>query len=71
MSIGRPSFIWKRLPTYRNWRFFDRRNVTFKKNIARRKAATRSLVDVIAIALAAFTAQECLNFFATAGYDHA
>jgi hypothetical protein len=27
------------------------------------------LVNAIAIALAAFTAQECLNFFAAAGYD--
>jgi hypothetical protein len=42
-----------------------------KKHRTPAKAATRSLVDVIAIALAAFTAQECLNFFATAGYDHA
>ena len=37
-----------------------------------RKAAARSidaLVNAIAVALAAFTAQECLNFFAAAGYD--
>jgi len=27
------------------------------------------LVDAIAVTLAAFTAQECLNFFAAAGYD--
>jgi hypothetical protein len=27
------------------------------------------LVDAIARALAAFTDQECLNFFAAAGYD--
>jgi transposase len=39
---------------------------------ALRKAAARSidtLVNAIAVALAAFTAQECLNFFAAAGYD--
>ena len=37
-----------------------------------RKAAARSieaLVHAIAVALTAFTAQECLNFFAAAGYD--
>jgi hypothetical protein len=36
------------------------------------KAAARSievLVEAIARALAAFTVQECLNFFAAAGYD--
>jgi hypothetical protein len=27
------------------------------------------LVNAVAAALAAFTAQECLNFFAAAGYD--
>jgi hypothetical protein len=27
------------------------------------------LVNAVAVALAAFTAQECLNFFAAAGYD--
>jgi hypothetical protein len=27
------------------------------------------LLDAIAVALAAFTAQECMNFFAAAGYD--
>jgi len=27
------------------------------------------LVDAIAVALSAFNAQECLNFFAAAGYD--
>ena len=43
-----------------------------KLKAALRKAAARSieaLVDAIAVALAAFTAQECLNFFAAAGYD--
>ena len=30
-----------------------------------------ALVHAIAAALAAFTAQECLNFFAAAGYDSA
>lgn len=37
-----------------------------------RKAAARSieaLDNAIALALAAFTAQECLNFLAAAGYD--
>jgi transposase len=37
-----------------------------------RKAAARSieaLDNAIALALATFTAQECLNFFAEAGYD--
>jgi hypothetical protein len=29
------------------------------------------LVHAIAVALAAVTAQECLNFFAAAGYDRA
>jgi hypothetical protein len=29
------------------------------------------LVHAIAVALAAFTTQECLNFFAAAGYDRA
>ena len=44
-----------------------------KLKAALRKAAARSmeaLVDAIAVALATFTAQECLNFFAAAGYDH-
>jgi hypothetical protein len=27
------------------------------------------LLDAIAVALAAFTTQECLNFFTAAGYD--
>ena len=39
-----------------------------------RKAAARSieaLVNAIAAALPTFTAQECLNFFAAAGYDRA
>jgi transposase len=43
-----------------------------KLKAALRKAAARSieaLIDAIAVALAAFTAQECLNFFAAAGYD--
>jgi transposase len=43
-----------------------------KLKAALRKAAARSieaLVDAIAVALTAFTAQECLNFFAAAGYD--
>jgi len=43
-----------------------------KLKAALRKAAARSietLVDAIAAALAAFTAQQCLNFFAAAGYD--
>jgi transposase len=43
-----------------------------KLKAALRKAAARSieaLDDAIAHALAAFTAQECLNFFAAAGYD--
>ena len=37
-----------------------------------RKAAARSiesLVHAIAAAIATFTAQECLNYFAAAGYD--
>ena len=43
-----------------------------KLKAALRKAAARSidaLIDAIAVAIAAFTAQECLNFFAAAGYD--
>src|SRR5258708_1674571 len=43
-----------------------------KLKAALRKAAARSiepLVDTIATALAAFTARECLNYFAAAGYD--
>ena len=43
-----------------------------KFKAALRKAAARSieaLVNAIAVALATFTAQECLNFFAAAGYD--
>lgn len=43
-----------------------------KLKAALRKAAARSikaLDNAIALALAAFTAQECLNFFAAAGYD--
>jgi hypothetical protein len=43
-----------------------------KLKAALRKAAARSieaLVDAIAVALAAFAAQERLNFFAAAGYD--
>ena len=45
-----------------------------KLKAALRKAAARSieaLVHAIAVALAAFTTQECLNFFAAAGYDRA
>ncbi|MET4804760.1 hypothetical protein ABIA96_007370 [Bradyrhizobium sp. LB11.1] len=43
-----------------------------KLKAALRKAAARSieaLDNAIALALAASTAQECLNFFAAAGYD--
>jgi transposase len=43
-----------------------------KLKAALRKAAARSveaLVGAIAVALATFSAQECLNFFAAAGYD--
>jgi len=43
-----------------------------KLKAALRKAAARSiepLVDAIAAVLAAFTAKECLNYFAAAGYD--
>ncbi|MGH8514565.1 MAG: IS630 family transposase [Gammaproteobacteria bacterium] len=43
-----------------------------KLKAALRKAAARSidaLVNTIAVTLADFTAQECLNFFAAAGYD--
>jgi transposase len=43
-----------------------------KLKAALRKAAARSiepLVSAIAAALADFTAQECLNYFAAAGYD--
>jgi hypothetical protein len=43
-----------------------------KLKAALRKATARSveaLDDAIALALTAFTAQECLNFFAAAGYD--
>ena len=43
-----------------------------KLKAALRKAAARSieaLVDAIAVTLSAFTAQECLNYFAAAGYD--
>jgi transposase len=43
-----------------------------KLKAALRKAAARSieaLLDAIAVALAAFTTQQCLNFFAAAGYD--
>ena len=43
-----------------------------KLKAALRRAAARSieaLVNAIAVALTAFTAQECLNFFAAAGYD--
>jgi transposase len=43
-----------------------------KLKAALRKAAARSieaLLDAIAAALPTFTAQECLNFFAEAGYD--
>ena len=45
-----------------------------KLKAALRKAAARSieaLVHAIAVALAAFSAQECLNFFTAAGYDRA
>ena len=45
-----------------------------KLKSALRKAAARSietLLDAIAAAVAAFTAQECLNFFTAAGYDRA
>jgi hypothetical protein len=46
---------------------------TFAKlKAALRKAAARSiepLVDAIVATLAVFTAQECLNYFAAAGYD--
>ena len=45
-----------------------------KFKAALRKAAARSietLVDAIAAALVAFTAQECLNFFSATGYDRA
>lgn len=45
-----------------------------KFKAALRKAAARSietLFDAIAAAVAAFTAQQCLNFFAAAGYDRA
>jgi transposase len=43
-----------------------------KLKAALRKAAARSieaLLDAIAAALPTFTAQQCLNFFAEAGYD--
>lgn len=43
-----------------------------KLKAALRKAAARSieaLLDAIAAALPTFTAHECLNFFAEAGYD--
>ena len=43
-----------------------------KFKAALRKAAARSiepLIEAIAGALAAFTARECLNYFAAAGYD--
>src|SRR3954468_19782465 len=43
-----------------------------KLKAALRKAAARSiepLIEAIAGALAAFTARECLNYFAAAGYD--
>lgn len=43
-----------------------------KLKAALRKAAARSidaLTDAIAAAIAAFPANECLNFFAEAGYD--
>ena len=43
-----------------------------KLKAALRKAAARSidaLVNASAVALTDFTAQECLNFFAAAGYD--
>lgn len=45
-----------------------------KFKAALRKAAARSietLFDAIAAAVAAFTAQQCLNFFAATGYDRA
>jgi transposase len=45
-----------------------------KLKAALREAAARSieaLVHAIAVALTAFTTQECLNFFAAAGYDRA
>lgn len=45
-----------------------------KLKAALRKPAARSietLFDAVAVAVAAFTAQQCLNFFATAGYDRA
>jgi hypothetical protein len=45
-----------------------------KLKAALRKVAARSIeawVHAITVALAAFTAQECLNFFAAAGYDRA
>lgn len=45
-----------------------------KLKAALRKAAARSietLFDAIATAVAAFTAQQCLNFFTAAGYDRA
>ena len=43
-----------------------------KLKAALSKAAARSieaLLDAIAIALATFTTEECMNFFAAAGYD--
>jgi transposase len=43
-----------------------------KLKAALRKAAARSieaLIDAIAVTLATFSSQECLNFFAAAGYD--
>jgi hypothetical protein len=43
-----------------------------KLKAALRKAAARSieaLLDAIAVALAAFTTQGCMNFFAAAGCD--
>ena len=33
------------------------------------RRSIEALLDAIAVALAAFTAQECMNFFAAAGYD--
>ena len=45
-----------------------------KLKAALRKAATRSieaLVHAIAVTIATFTEQECLNFFVAAGYDRA
>lgn len=45
-----------------------------KLKAALRKAAARSietLFGAIAAAVAAFTAQQCLNFFAAGGYDRA